>query len=154
MPTATPAPAPAPARLAGDLLAMLGHVIHSQQHRVFRAAADLDLTLAQLQGLCALRSADRPLALHDLVDSMGLSVGATSRAVDALVRAGLVTRTEDALDRRVKRVALTDAGRDVLERLNEARRAGLETFAETLSPEEREGLSDALRPILDRLGAA
>jgi DNA-binding MarR family transcriptional regulator len=134
----TSAPAAVPAdRLAGELLAMLGHVMTSQQHRVFRAAADLDLSLAQLQGLCALRVADRPLALHELVEFMGISVGATSRAVDALVRAGLVTRREDELDR-----------------LNEARRAGLQAFAETLTEGERAGLSAALAPVLDRLGPA
>src|SRR4051795_12574237 len=153
MPAAASTAVP-PARLADELLAMLGHVITSQQHRVFRAAADLDLSLAQLQGLCALRVADRPLALHELVDFMGLSVGAASRAVDALVRGGLVTRREDALDRRVKRIALTDAGEAVLERLNEARRVGLQAFAEGLTEAERARLSGALAPVLDRLEAA
>jgi DNA-binding MarR family transcriptional regulator len=153
VPAAVSATVP-PARLADELLAMLGHVITSQQHRVFRAAADLDLSLAQLQGLCALRVADRPLALHELVEFMDLSVGATSRAVDGVVRTGLVTRREDELDRRVKRIALTEAGEAVLERLNEARRVGLQAFAESLTEDERGQLSEALAPVLDRLGPA
>jgi DNA-binding MarR family transcriptional regulator len=148
----TPAPsATSAAQLGDELLAFLGHAINGQQQRVFRAAADLDLSLAQLQGLCALQVAERPVALHELCEHMGLSVGATSRAVDALYRDGYVTRKEDQADRRVKRIAITAAGRDVIDRLNEARRIGLRAFAGTLTSDERDGLSRALAPVLARL---
>jgi DNA-binding MarR family transcriptional regulator len=149
---ATLATAPPADRLGDELMTFLAHAVRTQQHRIFRAAADADLSLAQLQGLCALQSAAEPLALHDLVDVMGLSVGATSRAVDALYRAGLVSRREDERDRRVKRIAITDAGRAVLERIDETRRAVLRGFVATLSDDEREGLGAALRPVLERLG--
>jgi DNA-binding MarR family transcriptional regulator len=147
-----PAPTTSAAELGDELLELLAHAIRGQQHRVFRAAADLDLSLAQLQGLCVLGVGERPLALHELCDHMGLSVGATSRAVDALYRDGYVTRREDETDRRVKRIAITAAGRDVIARLDEARRAGLHAFAATLTDDERDGLSRALAPVLARLG--
>jgi DNA-binding MarR family transcriptional regulator len=79
-----------------------------------------------------------------------LSVAATGRAVDVLVRHGLVVRREDPVDRRIKRIGLTDAGRETISRLNAARRDGLRQFVSTLSDEERERFTRALAPILDR----
>ncbi|HEY2635945.1 MAG TPA: hypothetical protein VGI54_01040, partial [Solirubrobacteraceae bacterium] len=55
-----------PQRLADDLVVFFLHAAKDSQQQVFRAAADLDLSLAQLQGLCALGVAERPLALHEL----------------------------------------------------------------------------------------
>jgi DNA-binding MarR family transcriptional regulator len=81
---------------------------------------------------------------------MGLSVPAAGRAVDGLVRDGLVSRTEDTADRRIKRLALTDRGRAALERLTEARLLGLRRFAETLGERERAALAGALAEVFDQ----
>jgi DNA-binding MarR family transcriptional regulator len=93
---------------------------------------------------------DEPLALHELAERMGLSVAATGRAVDVLVRGGLLARQEDAVDRRVKRISITEPGRDAVNRLVAARRAGMAGFVATLPEEQRESLSAALAPILER----
>jgi DNA-binding MarR family transcriptional regulator len=61
-----------------------------------------------------------------------------------------VARHEDALDRRVKRIVLTEAGRDKLARLSAARRDGLRQFVSTLSDTEQERFSRALAPVLER----
>ena len=70
--------------------------------------------------------------------------------VDDLVRRGFVVRNEDAEDRRMKRVRLTDAGGAVIRRLNAARLSGLEQFAKTLTDTERERLARALATLLQR----
>ena len=62
-----------------------------------------------------------------------MSLPAASRMVDDLVRRGFVERHEDAEDRRMKRVRLTDDGGAVIRRLNAARLNGLEQFAQTLT---------------------
>jgi DNA-binding MarR family transcriptional regulator len=89
----------------------------------------------------------------ELAAAIGLSVAATGRAVDALVRKRFVARREDADDRRVKRHALTAHGRRSLERLAEARRAGVERFVAELPGEDRERLAGALGPLVARLEA-
>ena len=81
---------------------------------------------------------------------MGLSVAAAGRAVDGLVRHGFVSRSEDPVDRRIKRLALTAAGRAALERINAARLVGLRRFAATLGDAERDALADALASIFAR----
>ena len=80
----------------------------------------------------------------------GFGVGVGRGAVDVLVRLGLVARHEDVVDRRIKRIVLTAAGRDRIVRLNAARRDTLRQFIATLSEAEREQVTAALAPILAR----
>jgi DNA-binding MarR family transcriptional regulator len=141
---------PSVEQLTGELYAFLAHLYKSAEHDVFHVAAELDLTLTQLRCLFVLAISDHEVSLGELAGHVGLSVAAIGRAVDVLVRDGLVTRHEDAADRRVKRIALADAGRDALGRLAAARREGLRTFVETLGDDERERFSSALAPVLER----
>jgi DNA-binding MarR family transcriptional regulator len=136
--------------LATDLFGFLTFLVKSAELDVFKVATELDLSLSQLKALFVLDHTERELGLSELADALGLSVAATGRAVDVLVRHDLVARQEDAGDRRVKRIVLTPAGRDKIARLNDARRAGLRQFVSTLSPDERERFAAALAPVLSR----
>ena len=53
-----------------------------------------------------------PATLNDVAKSIGRGAPAVSRSVDALVRAGLVERTQDPNNRRRLALRLTQAGRD------------------------------------------
>jgi DNA-binding MarR family transcriptional regulator len=79
-----------------------------------------------------------------------VSLPAASRTVDDLVRRGFAARDEDAEDRRMKRVSITDAGRAVIRRLNAARLTGLQQFVDDLSEPERDALAGALEQLLAR----
>ncbi len=83
-----------------------------------------------------------------LADALGMSLPTASRAIDGLLKRGLVTRTEDARDRRVKQIALTDDGRAITRRVLELRLAGVQDFVASLSAAERERLQSALEPIV------
>lgn len=142
--------APGIDQLTDELFGFLTYLVKNAEVDVFRVAAELDLSLSQLRALFILSHAEHELALTELAPALGLSVAATGRAVDVLVRHGLVIRREDAVDRRIKRIGLTDAGRDRIARLNAARRDGLRQFVSTLSDEERERFTRALAPVLNR----
>ena len=152
-PPATPATPAAPpqadAELAAQLLALWRTVITRGGVGSYAIFEELDLTLTQVKALCALSDAE--LTVKDLAERLGLSLPGASRAVDALVARELIARREDAVDRRMKRLRCTAAGADALERLDEARLAGLEQFTTTLPPAQRRRLSSALRPIIDGL---
>lgn len=135
--------------LAEQLLALWRTVITTGRAGSYAIFEELDLTLTQVKALCAVSGAE--LTVKDLAEQLGLSLPGTSRAVDALVERGLLGRREDLHDRRMKRLRCTDAGRDALERLDEARLAGIEQFTATLPAAQCERLSAALRPILDGL---
>ncbi len=110
---------------------------------------ELDVSITQVKALTAL-TADE-LTVKELAERLGLSLPGASRAVDALVCRGLLHRREDVADRRMKRLGCTDAGREALARLDEAKLQGLETFAEKLPAAQRKRLIAALRPIVDEI---
>ena len=113
---------PADAELAEQLLALWRAVLAPGGVGAYAIFEELDLTLTQVKALIAL--ADAELTVKDLAERLGLSLPGASRAVDALVERGLLGRREDTADRRMKRLRCTDAGRDALRRLDEARLAG------------------------------
>jgi DNA-binding MarR family transcriptional regulator len=90
------------------------------------------------------------MSLKELADRLGLSLPAVSRSVDSLVQRGLVTRAEDAEDRRMKQVRATAEAPELLDRLTELRLAGIEKFVATLSPRERSKLAAGLAPLAQR----
>jgi len=139
-----------PHQLAGQLQRFYGSCMKGEQTELFALIAELELTMAQMRGLFVLETADHAQALTELAPQMGLSVAAAGRAVDGLVRHGFVSRTEDPADRRIKRLALTAAGRAALERINAARLVGLRRFAATLGDAERDALAEALASIFVR----
>jgi DNA-binding MarR family transcriptional regulator len=59
-------------------------------------------------------SASEPATLNDVAKSIGRGAPAVSRSVDALVRTGLVERTQDPNNRRRLALRLTQDGRDQL----------------------------------------
>ena len=146
------AAAPVDDDLAEQLLALWRAVLAPRGVATYAIFEELDLTLTQVKTLTAL-SVDE-LTVKDLAERLGLSLPGASRAVDALVERGLLGRREDTTDRRMKRLRCTDAGRRALERLDEARLAGVANFTATLPPAQRKRLSAALAPILDDLARA
>lgn len=136
------------ARRLGEFLRFL---IQSAGNDFLRAVEDAELSLTQLKAMHVLGSADEELSLNGLAERLGgLSLPTLSRAVEALVQRGYVSRSEDATDRRIKRLRLTAKGRRTIDRLVEIRAAEFEEVLETLTDEERERLANALAPILER----
>jgi len=135
------------ARSLGDFLRFL---IQSTGNEFLRAVEDEELSLTQLKAMHVL-GADEDLSLNGLADRLGgLSLPTLSRAVESLVKRGYVSRSEDAVDRRVKRLRLTAKGRRTVDRLIDIRAAELEAVLDTLTDEERDQLARALDPILER----
>lgn len=137
-------------RLTGGLIDLMACLCKTAQRDVFQSVMELDLSVSQVCTLFLVDAADHDPALHELAGELGLSVAATGRAVDALVRIGLADRHEDAADRRVKRVTLTPAGRELVDRLSAGRREDTRRFTEALTEEERLRLIETLAPILTR----
>jgi DNA-binding MarR family transcriptional regulator len=134
--------------LAGQLTRFLMGAMRTAQTEVFQIVGELDLSMTQLKILHILDHSDHELTPSELAQFVGLSPAATGRAVDAMARSGLVARRDDDQDRRVKRLALTDAGRAAVTRITEARVAGLARVVDHLDGEQRAALSAALAPLL------
>jgi DNA-binding MarR family transcriptional regulator len=144
------APAPEQTDLAGDLYALVVFLHKTCTHDLLEAVGALELTISQIKLLHHLEDAEHELTLKEAAEFVLVSLPAASRMVDDLVRRGFVERHEDAEDRRMKRVSLTDDGRSVIRRLNAARLSRLEQFTQTLTEAERRKLSAALSTLLER----
>ena len=137
-------------RLSEHLYGLLRFLLIGHGGDYVRAVGELELSLTQLRALHVLVYGVEQTSLKDLADRLGLSLPAVSRSIDGLVQRGLVTRAEDAEDRRMKQVRATPAAPELLERLTELRLAGIEQFVATLAPRERQRLAAALVPIAQR----
>jgi DNA-binding MarR family transcriptional regulator len=136
--------------LAEDLYALVVYVHKNCNSDLFEAVGALDLTLTQIKLLHHLEAAPHDVTLKEGAELVHVSLPAASRLVDDLVRRGFVERNEDAEDRRMKRVRLTEAGRSVSRRLNAARLNGLQAFARSLTEHEQRSLAQALGTLLER----
>src|SRR3954451_21564294 len=117
---------------------------------LFKMVAELDSSFSQVKMMFLLEDGGEH-SVKDIPPPLGLSLPASSRAVDGLIQRGWVTRRESAEDRRSRLIALTDDGRAVYDRVLRARLKTLERFADELTPEERATLTAALLPIVERI---
>jgi DNA-binding MarR family transcriptional regulator len=116
-----------------------------------QAVDELGLSLSQLKALQLLGGlGSSEMSLKQMGDSLGLSLPTISRAVDGLVHRGLVTRTEDESDRRMKRVKVTPEAEELMNHLFDVRFAELERVFDLLTPRERTKLAGALELVLQR----
>jgi len=132
------------------MYALASYLMRSANVGTFDTIAELDLSFTQLKALCALEADGEERSVKALAESMGVSLPAMSRAVDALYERGLVERQEDPVDRRVRRVRLTAAGRTVPQALNEARLSALADLLASLGDDQAAALERALTLILEQ----
>ena len=138
------AEAPGPDVLAAELLTFWHSLMRGTARDLWTMLEDLGLSMTHVKTLHNLSECAVELSVKELSAALGMSLPNTSRTVDALLRKGYLERREDEYDRRVKRVAITAAGRAVVERIDTARLRGLATWAAELTPAQRAQLHAAL----------
>lgn len=142
-------------QLVGSLAAFLHYIFKTcgPKGGMLEVIDELGLSLTQLKALqLMVAHPASEMSVKQLGDSLELSLPAISRAVDGLVHRGLVTRTEDEEDRRIKRVRPTKEADQLVARLIDIRFSQLGEFVDTLSPRERNKLAAALAVLAERDG--
>jgi DNA-binding MarR family transcriptional regulator len=141
------------AEFALRLGALLGYVMSTGggAGAVIRELDGSGLSFLQMKTLVTVGSdPDEETSVKFIAESLDVSLPSASRAVEGLVKEGLATRVEDPDDRRVKRISLTAAGQELVDRVVAARLEGLERFVADLSAAERSKLDAALAVLLER----
>jgi len=105
-----------------------------------------DVTFSQLK-LLKMVAATGGYSVSNLAQFMGVSTAAASRAVDRLVKRGLLNRAEAADDRRAVQLSLTQEGTELLEKYDLAAEVALRGAFESLTSEQLQATGD----MLDRL---
>jgi DNA-binding MarR family transcriptional regulator len=125
----------ADADLTRALTATLFGVVQRMKQHSARRSAEYDLSVAQVRALYALRE---PLSMRELAERLVLDPSNLTALVDRLEELGLVERTADAEDRRVKRLVLTARGREHSAEVIEFVFAQSPVFDELTTVEQRE----------------
>ena len=157
MPTSTAsaptiAPTIAPASAEGDLAPALRMAVVRLARRLRLEDTASGTTISQLSALAVVEK-HGPIILSDIAARERVQPPTMTRLVANLEAQGLVDRAGDAKDRRLVRIAVTQAGRAALEDSRRRRTAFLAEQVRTLSGADREDLLRAL-PILERLADA
>jgi DNA-binding MarR family transcriptional regulator len=87
----------------------------------------------------------------EIGEQLGVTSAAASQMLERLVQQGVVLRTEDPQDRRVKRIVLTEKGRRILDEAIQARQSWLEELAHSLSPSEKDSVISALKLLIGKV---
>jgi DNA-binding MarR family transcriptional regulator len=138
---------------AARLSALLRHLFLFDRGNMLRVIEESGLSMTQsktLLELGGLGESSEARQVSDLAETFGVSVPSMSRAVDGLVRKRLATRVEDPEDRRVRRVAITTQGTQLVNTLLVVRQAGMESFAASLTAAQRRKLDAAIDALMDR----
>lgn len=117
--------------MADERQSIIEAIIGSHQ-RIYRAIGasvpsvwmNLDLSMAQLKTLMTLYHCGA-LPIGQIAEILGIGQPTASHLVDRLVQTGLVSRTEDALDRRRTLAQLSPGGEELAEQINQIRFAPL-----------------------------
>jgi DNA-binding MarR family transcriptional regulator len=138
---------------AARVTALLRHLFLYDRGNMLRVIEESGLSMTQCKALLelgGLGEASETRQVSDLAEVLGVSVPSMSRAVDGLVKKRLATRVEDSEDRRVKRIAITAKGKQLVDTLLVVRQAGAEAFAASLTASQRRKLDTAVDALMDR----
>jgi DNA-binding MarR family transcriptional regulator len=120
-----------------------------------RSLADLDdaedVTLTQFRSLVVLASRG-PQGMASLAEALGVTPPTATRLCDRLVRKGLVRRRADRNDRRQVRVALTDAGKKLVDIVTQRRRQEIAKLLSGVPEEARRSVIAGLQLLADAAG--
>ena len=86
----------------------------------------------------------------DLGEHLGVTSAAVSQMLERLVQQGLILRSVDPSDRRVKQIVLTEKGLQVLQESMRTRQNWVYDLAEALSDSEKVAIEAALNTLVDK----
>ena len=134
---------------AAAWISLLSKVLALQMQRV---VSPFGLQIWEYEVLAALRRGGTPYQLTptQLAQVAFLTTGAITNRIDRLEARGLVVRRPNPRDRRGLRVALTESGKELIERAACARMAEIREFFQVLTRQELEALEGLLRALTAR----
>ena len=133
----------------GEFEAQLDAVMWASRALVGIAAASVaevedTVTMPQLR-ILVLVGTHGPLNLAAVADALEVNPSNASRAVDRLMKAGMLDRRDSPVDRRNVHLTLTEAGAALVETVSSHRRRAIAAVLERMEPDDRDALAAALR---------
>jgi DNA-binding MarR family transcriptional regulator len=127
----------------------IGLFMHRSMQGTIQYARDNGLSMSMIGTLFHLNRRGHT-GVSDLSQHLGVSSAAASQMLDRLVEEGLIERTEDPDDRRMKKISLTEKGCRIYKDSLSARMRWLDELGKSLSDQEKETITTALQLMIDK----
>jgi len=121
----------------------LEEFMHRSIHAFFRYSRKSALSISQTNSLFRLYHHGAS-PVNDLADHLGITMAAVSQLLAPLEDINLIQRLQDPNDRRVKRIALTEQGKQRVHEIMRARHAWLDDLVASLTSEEKQEILPAI----------
>jgi DNA-binding MarR family transcriptional regulator len=131
-----------------QLMRNLAWVYMLLHRRIDRAMADQGASLARTKLMILIQKSGGAARAADIAEVFGQAPRTVTEALDGLERDGLIVRTPDAADRRVKRLAITEAGTRAISATEPVRRRLIDEVFDRLDGSERATLTTLLGKLL------
>lgn len=123
--------------------------MHRSMHGYLHYARDKGLSRSMIGTLFHLGHRNHA-GVTDLGEHLGVSSAAASQMLEHLVEEGLIQRSEDPDDRRMKKITLTEQGYQVMKDSVSARLGWLEELTKSFSDEEKDQITAAMVLIINK----
>ncbi|MFN4205196.1 MAG: MarR family winged helix-turn-helix transcriptional regulator [Agrobacterium albertimagni] len=114
------------------------------------AVREEGLTLARARALFAIARRG-PMTQKELAEELEIETPTLVRVLDGMARQDLIVRTEDAHDRRAKRIAMTEAGNLAFDRMHVLAAGLREEIADEISEDDIEIALSVVRRLTRNL---
>ncbi|MEO6513407.1 MAG: MarR family transcriptional regulator [Candidatus Saccharimonadales bacterium] len=124
----------------------------SWEHVAAQAGVNLDRTSAIILQLLAMPEYEH-CRLHQIAEKLGIEAPSVTRKAQLLEQVGLLKKSIDKKDARSYHLQPTKKGREVADRLREAKRSTLKTTLKNWSSEDRKAFIGLLQKFADSTAA-
>jgi DNA-binding MarR family transcriptional regulator len=124
--------------------------MHRSMRQFIHHARESGLSMSMIGTLFHLHR-NQGVGVTDLGDHLGVTSAAASQMLERLVQQGLIRRTEDPDDRRVKQIELTQEGLHILKEGIRAQQRWLKDLADRLSDGEKDQISSAMKLMIEKV---
>jgi len=119
-------------------------------HKFIHFAKEKNVSMSQIGALIFIHHKGK-CGVSDIGHELGISNAAASQMLDRMVQQELIERTEDARDRRAKKIVLNEKGRKILQESFAARFGWVEELTSSLSPQEQEQTAQTLGLLTEKV---
>jgi DNA-binding MarR family transcriptional regulator len=123
--------------------------MHHSMRNFIRYSRESGLSMSQIGALFRIHHKGGS-GVSDLGEHLGVTSAAASQMLERLVQQGLILRSEDPVDRRVKQLVLTEKGIQTLQESIRARQGWLDELSKMLSASEGEQVMAALNILIEK----
>jgi DNA-binding MarR family transcriptional regulator len=123
--------------------------MHNSMRNLFHYSKESGLSISQIGALFRVFHKGNS-AVSGISEELGVTGAAASQMLERMVQQGLILRSENPTDRRMKQIVLTDKGRQVLQESVDARQSWFVDLASALSEDEKGLVVTALNILIDK----